>query len=753
MIKKQLLKGTCTFATIAIVATAMTGCSKENKSENDVNQNPVVNEENDTTAEGSTYSASVAGFGGDIVVTVTTDGNKIISVVAKGDSETADIGGKAIEEYNNNQLKALEGQEIASVDVDSIDAIAGASISTGAVKNALKTALKEAQGISSTEKTPVADGVQEITVAGHSVVSPMKVAVTFENNEIKQIEVVENDETPQVFSTVEELFIPRVIENQSLATDAVTGATVSSNAIKAAVEQAINAAGGDASEWMQATEKSTETVVLEGYDVIVVGLGGAGTAAYASAAENGATVFGFDTAGKVGGTSSTTSGPMAINPELKMGEQNNGEQFLNEEELIADWLEYCEGDAKEEIVRLMVEESGDTMDWLISKYGFQFGDISAFFHPKMWKVWASYQGDVYAQYQSTIEQAKAYNEKNDYMLELTATKLLTDEAGNVNGVQATYYDGTTYEIYGKSVILATGGFAGNADMMVEYFGENWNTKAMTQNQGAGILMAQEIGGALYNIDVAPMQHNAQTATIIRDDSLTADEKAVLASLVLGTDSMLVNQEGTRFMNEAANIEFNSWQGGAFFYTLYSQEQMDTFKTNGFSVVSTPFFLGQGGSVEVGAPIATMDHIIEVGQENGIIFKAETVGELAELLGMDNLVEEVEKYNTYAAGEADPFGKDSALIAEIKLDQPVYAVKGAAYIYGTCGGLDVDANLNVLDSNGNAITGLYATGLDSMGTSLTNKKAYVTYGGAAQGWALTSGMIAGQNAAATTVDAE
>lgn len=742
MIKKQFLIGTCT---AAMLATLMAGCSKQN--------NNVPSDSNGEGTVESTYTGSSTGFGGEVTVTLTTDGTKVIAAVATGESETAEIGGKAIEEINNGSLKALEGQDVASVNADSIDAVSGATVSSNAVKAALKSALNEAQGIASTEKTPVADGVQEITVAGHSVVSPMKVAVTFKDNKIANIEVLENDETAQIFATVEDLFIPRLIENQSLATDAVTGATVSSNAVKMAVQEAINAAGGDSTEWMSPIEKSSETVVLEGYDVIVVGLGGAGTAAYVSAAEKGATVFGFDTAGKIGGTSTTTSGPMAINPETKMESQNNGEIFVDEEELIADWMEYCEGDAKEELVRLMVEESGDTMDWLINNYGFQFGDISAFFHPKMWKVWASYQGDVNAQYASAMETAKAYNEKNDYMLELTATQLLKDEDGNVTGVKATYYDGTTYEIYGKSVILATGGYAGNNDMMTEYFGETWNTKAMTQNQGAGILMAQEVGAALYNIDVAPMQHNAQTATIIRDDSLTADEKAVLASLVLGKDSMLVNQEGTRFMSEAGNIEFDSWQGGAYFYTLYSQEQIDAFTNNGLSVVSTPFFLGQGGTVEAGNPISTMDKILEVGEANGIIFKAETVGDLAELLGMDNLVAEVELYNTYAAGEADPFGKDSSLIAEIKLDQPVYAVKGAAYIYGTCGGLDVDANLNVLDTNGNPIKGLYATGLDSMGTTLTNKKAYVTYGGAAQGWALTSGMVAGENAAKATVEAE
>ena len=77
----------------------------------------------------------------------------------------------------------------------------------------------------------------------------------------------------------------------------------------------------------------------------------------------------------------------------------------------------------------------------------------------------------------------------------------------------------------------------------------------------------------------------------------------------------------------------------------------------------------------------------------------------------------------------------------------YAIKGASYIYSTCGGLEVDTNINVIDTNGNPVPGLYATGNDSIGVLLASEKAYVTYGGAAAGWSLTSGRLAGANAAA------
>ena len=77
----------------------------------------------------------------------------------------------------------------------------------------------------------------------------------------------------------------------------------------------------------------------------------------------------------------------------------------------------------------------------------------------------------------------------------------------------------------------------------------------------------------------------------------------------------------------------------------------------------------------------------------------------------------------------------------------YAVKGASYVYSTCGGFEVDTGLNVVDTEGRSVPGLYAVGNDSLGVLLASEKAYVTYGGAAAGWALTSGRLAGAYAAA------
>jgi succinate dehydrogenase/fumarate reductase flavoprotein subunit len=96
------------------------------------------------------------------------------------------------------------------------------------------------------------------------------------------------------------------------------------------------------------------------------------------------------------------------------------------------------------------------------------------------------------------------NDKSDYMTALTTTELITDDSGNITGVRATYYDGTTYEVYGKTVILATGGFLGNQEMCEEYLGAQPAMIGDSVNKGTGIQMGQSVGGALYAMGTLPM---------------------------------------------------------------------------------------------------------------------------------------------------------------------------------------------------------------------------------------------------------
>lgn len=298
------------------------------------------------TSSETSYQATSKGFGGDVNVTLTVKDDKVTSLVAVGEEETTKIGKVAIDDFNET-FKAFNGKTVNEV-ASEIDSVSGATVTSKAVANALTDVLKQAKGVDRTSKKELTDLTDVFKAVGNSVVAPVEVEVTIKDNQIENIAIVGGEETDShgggtnhISQTVVDYLIPRIIENQSLAVDAISGATNTSNAVINAVDQAINAAGGDSSEWYTEVSKSNETIKLEGYDVIVVGLGGSGVTSYISAAENGASVFGIETTAKIGGQSATVSGPMAINPQLKMDSENNGEKFLEEEDLISDWIEYC----------------------------------------------------------------------------------------------------------------------------------------------------------------------------------------------------------------------------------------------------------------------------------------------------------------------------------------------------------------------------------------------------------------------------
>lgn len=351
--------------------------------------------------------------------------------------------------------------------------------------------------------------------------------------------------------------------------------------------------------------------------------------------------------------------------------------------------------------------------------------------------WYDLGPDKLWQFQNALDKAKAMNEKNDYMVELTADELIFDEDGNVVGVHAVYHDGTEYEIYGKTVILATGGFLGNDEMMEEVFGSTIHAIGDTVNKGTGIEMGLSAGGTTYALDTLPMTHISQIPNLIKDDSLTADEKTVLTSMALTTDVSALKEDGSFYQNldDTGTSEGDSseltvgivYAPGFHYYNIYSQEDIDNIRTNGLSetqAASAPIALTSGGTVQAGEPIETIDHIMEVGIETKNVYKG-TASELAEQLGMD---------------------KETS-IALLGDDETIYyLVECAGYAYGTVGGLDVDVNCNVLREDGTPIENLFAVGQDSEGVENVGGKPYTPWAGQAQMWMFVSGKIAGETAA-------
>ena len=207
----------------------------------------------------------------------------------------------------------------------------------------------------------VADGTYEGKAEAYAVDGEMNLSVTFQDNKIVSIKTINSGSTASIYRGIEERLFPRIINSQSINIDDITGATISSISAKYIIQNIINENGGNADEWKMESPKSTDVVKKDGYDVIVVGLGSSGISSYLSAASNGATVFGMDSAAKIGGNGAMSAGAMAVNPQTQVA-LNDGNPFVNEEDMIEDWLSYTDGDAKEEIIRKIVQESGKTFD-------------------------------------------------------------------------------------------------------------------------------------------------------------------------------------------------------------------------------------------------------------------------------------------------------------------------------------------------------------------------------------------------------
>ena len=312
------MKKLLTLVTSLVMMVSLASCASNSSSE-------------DAIYKAGTYEGSAQGMG-EVTVKVTVDDTSIKSIEADVSNETESIG-QAAKDDIVNQIIEKQSTEI--------DGVTGATITTDAIKNAVNDALKQASlnETAAAEETAVADGTYTGKAASYGVMNEMELSLTFADNKITNIETVcagsatqaDEDEYSSVYQTVEEKLFPRIIEAQSLAVDSITGATVSSNAAKTIIKNIIDENGGNSSNWYTPVEKKTDTVKLEDYDVIVVGLGSGGMASYLSAAENGATVFGMEAAGKVGGNGTHTAGPLAVNPP-SLVEANGGEKFVDEDE-------------------------------------------------------------------------------------------------------------------------------------------------------------------------------------------------------------------------------------------------------------------------------------------------------------------------------------------------------------------------------------------------------------------------------------
>lgn len=694
-----------------------------------------------------TYTAAIAGQNGPVKVEVTTSADKILSVKIVDQKETEGIGSKAV--------AALPAEIVKAQSAD-VQGIAGASVSSAAIKKAVQECLNQAQG---KKAAPLAlkNGTFEGKAYGNN--GWLTVEVTIKDNKITDIKTPGQRETKYLGDTAIREIGKDVLQYQTLNVDNIAGATVTSTALKTAIAQAIEKAGGDIAAFQKPVPEKIKKVagITKGSaDLIIVGAGGAGLSAAVTAKDLGVkNVLVLEKMPVIGGnTLRCASAFNAADPyrqkALPMTETLKeavvkaiSEKPVSEEhaKLMADvkakyeaylksgsktlfdcpeWhaLQTYNGGDKVGHIPLIRQYSNnvlDTLHWMQSK-GSPVMDRVSQGAGALWQ--RTHQLDAPAGlglidplYQSAVKQGV------NFKLGMRVQDLILNDKGRVIGVTATDKVGNKYEFTSKDgVILATGGYSQNKEMR-QKSAPHLTPEMVSTNQpgatGDGIVIATRHGADTTGMNYVQVYPLATPGTGALQGR---------ARKMSGLDDVIdVNKNGERFVKEDARRD-------EFVAAIKKQPGGVVYDINDSSIVK---------------PLNSFNEDVETLVSIGRIYKADSLADLAKQLGMpaDKLEATVAEFNKMVEAKNDPkFGRK--LFDRPIVKPPFYATPRAPSIHHTMGGLQISTNAQVLDKKGKPIPGLYAAGEVTGGIHGSNR-----LGGNATADVLTFGRIAAKSAVA------
>ena len=528
------------------------------------------------------------------------------------------------------------------------------------------------------------------------------------------------DETEGVGSQAIAKMPGEIAESGSIAVDGVSGATVTSTAIKEAAAAALTAAGLNPDDYKTAVENdaTAEDSTVDA-DVVVVGAGGAGMTAAITAAGEGKSVVILESQSMVGGNSVRATGGMNAGKTVYQDENEFGEsagvektlktaaeKYADNETITAlaktvseQWAAYQanptgyfdsvelmeldtmiggKGINDPELVETLCANSADAIDWL-DEHGITLHNVSSFGGASVKRIHRPVNAEgktvSVGSYMIPLLQENCEKAGVKMMLDTTATEILTDANGAAVGVKATGASGETVTVNAKAVVLATGGFGANLDMVIKYKPElkGFMTTNAPGIQGQGIEMAQAIGAATVDMDQIQIHPTVE-----------ANTAALITEGLRGDGAILINEEGKRFIDEVGTRDVVSAaeiaQTGSYSWLVVDQAMVDA------------------------------SSVIQGYIKKGYTVTGETYEELGKAMGVDAaaFAETMDKWNGYVEAKNDPdFGRTS--FANPLNTAPYYAVKVTAGVHHTMGGLKINANTEVLNEKGEVIPGLFAAG--------------------------------------------
>ncbi len=550
------------------------------------------------------------------------------------------------------------------------------------------------------------------------------VEVSFLEDAIESVKVLEHGETPGLSDPAIERIPAAIVENQSLAVDAVAGATNTSKAILDAVEDCVKQAGGDVDALKasggEAAGETAERAQLS-TDLLVVGGGGAGMTAAINARANGIDVILLEKMSFLGGATSICGGSMIITGsalQKELGVDND-----TPESLYADNMKNGHDLNDPAKLKLYAEHIGATADWLRDVVGVGFRADGLMFQAEhsIDRV-ANFEGSAAGLTQTLKEQTEASGAT--IMMETRAEELIVED-GVVVGATAKAADGTAYEIRAKAVLLATGGFGANQELLpdalkpVLYYGPPSST-------GDGHIMAESVGAKFQMMEYGKIYPNGvEVAPNIGKSTIYANMAATKAA------GIIVGKDGNRVGNEKASnkdlLAVLQQQPGQTMYFFMDQASFDAFKTG----------LGNTGITE--------DNVAAWLENNGsalpLFAHGETVEEVAAVAGIDAeaLKATIERYNGFVeAGADEDFGRPADFLTAKIGEGPYYVVEQKPRFATTLGGVCATDNFEVINEQDQTIPGLYAAGELIGGVQGDDSPP-----GSNVGWALTSGRMVGE----------
>ncbi len=460
------------------------------------------------------------------------------------------------------------------------------------------------------------------------------------------------------------------------------------------------------------------------YDTAIIGGGGSGLAAAVAASEKGAKVIVLEKRSKPGGDTALAGGFFASeSPALKRLRAES-----RSDELIKIAMSHSHWKIDPRIIHAFIKKSGDTVRWL-EQMGVKFEDICQFIPLQGPRIFHLPEGLGAGLVKFLVKKCEKLGVK--ILSNTAATKILTKKGGGVTGLLARSKD-MEFTIAAKSIIIGSGGYAGNKELLKKYYPFYIDTLLPIglPHKGDGLTMAMEIGAATEGLGTL----------LLRGPYFPGSMDVI--HVAMEPNTIWVNKKGMRFADEA--IGFN-WPEAAnalnrqpdkISFTLLDERIKKGFIEDG---------LIKGYRHPPLTKMIRLEKKLQIEAEIGTVKISDSWNEIAKWMGAVPKVlgESVREYNAFCDQGYDALmSKDRNYLIPLRTP-PFYALKCYQGFLGTIGGIKINHHMEVLDHNDDPIPGLYAVGSATGGWE--SDTYCLALSGSAFGFALNSGRIAGENA--------